>query len=392
MAKFYKYFNSPENLFLHNDVNFDQGLIKIKKNLFNDLKKNNFQEYKELSRFIKLPELNFTKFNLDYEKNKKINFFENIYLQDLNEVYQDQKIKNIIKNYNILENYNSQIDLIVNAFYNRSQVLYIDTKNQNKIINLNFSNNNQNIFEKLIIIIKKDSNIKIYNNLYSNSSLLFRSINFILEENSTLSLINYNKTKSNNILFESRTFDLNKNSNIEIIDLHKSLENSFNLFDIIFNLNEKNSNLNYLNLSSIVDNSQTTFITNQNHLSSDSQSLLTQKSTINNNSKLFFSGAILIEKDCSNVCSEQQQSSLLLSPDSKSCAIPSLEIKNNDVTCKHGSATGNFDPDSLFYLSLKGLDQEKSKKILIDGFYLNNNLLGKFKDIEHNFIIDFLDN
>ena len=59
---------------------------------------------------------------------------------------------------------------------------------------------------------------------------------------------------------------------------------------------------------------------------------------------------------------------MLLSKDAKADAIPSLEIENNDVKATHSASVAQINDDQMFYLMSRGLDENNSKKLMIDGF------------------------
>lgn len=45
-------------------------------------------------------------------------------------------------------------------------------------------------------------------------------------------------------------------------------------------------------------------------------------------------------------------------------AMPQLEIYADDVTCSHGSATGQIDENALFYMRQRGLSEEGARMFL----------------------------
>ena len=47
---------------------------------------------------------------------------------------------------------------------------------------------------------------------------------------------------------------------------------------------------------------------------------------------------------------------------------PQLVIDADDVKCSHGSSTGEIDPDALFYLRSRGINEKTAKSMLIHGF------------------------
>ena len=50
------------------------------------------------------------------------------------------------------------------------------------------------------------------------------------------------------------------------------------------------------------------------------------------------------------------------------------------MKCSHGSTMGNLDKDALFYLRSRGIDLEKSKKILLNSFM--NEIIEKTHSID----------
>ncbi len=59
---------------------------------------------------------------------------------------------------------------------------------------------------------------------------------------------------------------------------------------------------------------------------------------------------------------------MLLSPDAHADAIPGLEILADDVACTHAAAVAQVDKDQLFYLESRGLSEEDSRGLVVEGF------------------------
>jgi len=60
---------------------------------------------------------------------------------------------------------------------------------------------------------------------------------------------------------------------------------------------------------------------------------------------------------------------LLLSDEAEADAIPNLEIHNHDVKCSHGSTVGQVDPEQLFYLMSRGLNEDEAKQKIVEGYF-----------------------
>jgi len=64
----------------------------------------------------------------------------------------------------------------------------------------------------------------------------------------------------------------------------------------------------------------------------------------------------------------QQNNNILLSDKAQINAKPELEIYADDVKCSHGSTTGQFDEEALFYLMTRGIKRDSAINLLMNGF------------------------
>jgi len=102
------------------------------------------------------------------------------------------------------------------------------------------------------------------------------------------------------------------------------------------------------------------------------------KSVIFPHSSLDFLGRIYIDNHSRNTTASLKDNSLLLGEGSRKYSKPVLEIHNNEVKAFHGSASGNIDPLSLYYLQSRGLNKSQSENILIEGFL--DDLINRIND------------
>ncbi len=104
------------------------------------------------------------------------------------------------------------------------------------------------------------------------------------------------------------------------------------------------------------------------HLAPDCTSLQRHKCIADGASSAVFSGNVVVHKGASGTNSNQSSRNLLLSGRAKIDAQPQLEILNDDVSCKHGATVGQIDPEELFYLKSRGLDEPDARRMLICAF------------------------
>jgi Fe-S cluster assembly protein SufD len=81
-----------------------------------------------------------------------------------------------------------------------------------------------------------------------------------------------------------------------------------------------------------------------------------------------FNGLIRVRKGAQKTDAHQTNRNLLLSPEALVDSTPQLEILADDVKCKHGSTTGQLDPEALFYLRSRGMGEQVARSLLTYAF------------------------
>ncbi len=92
------------------------------------------------------------------------------------------------------------------------------------------------------------------------------------------------------------------------------------------------------------------------------------KGILSGKAQAVFNGNINVRPDAQKTDARQINRNLLLSPDARIHTNPQLEILADDVKCSHGSTTGQFDPDALFYMQSRGISLSQAQSLLINGF------------------------
>ena len=272
--------------------------------------------------------------------------------------------------------------------------------NENSLINLNNAFTNK-VFK---VLVKKNYSLKkplvIYHS--TNKKIKSKNINlrldFELEENSSLRLVDFFSDDSDknftNILYN---FDLKKNSLLKNYKIDKFINNnlkySFNNIEQEANSvsetfilssgsnffkNEINCNLKgeyssaFVNgVFSLKENQQHEIRTTINHLVENTKSYQLIKSVLGKLSKAVYQGKIFVDSKAQKTDGYQLSKAILMDETSEFNAKPELEIYADDVKCSHGSASGSLNENSIFYLMSRGLNYQQSKELLINGFLLD---------------------
>lgn len=83
---------------------------------------------------------------------------------------------------------------------------------------------------------------------------------------------------------------------------------------------------------------------------------------------LTFNGIGHIIKGAKGADAQQESRVLMLSDQARSDANPILLIDENDVTAGHAASIGQVDPEDMYYLMSRGLDEETAERLVVRGF------------------------
>jgi Fe-S cluster assembly scaffold protein SufB len=79
-------------------------------------------------------------------------------------------------------------------------------------------------------------------------------------------------------------------------------------------------------------------------------------------------GLVRIERDARKTLSFLSEHAMLLSRGARSDTIPILEILNRDVKATHSSSVAPVDPEKVFYLESRGIEEQAAIRYIAEGF------------------------
>jgi Fe-S cluster assembly protein SufD len=104
------------------------------------------------------------------------------------------------------------------------------------------------------------------------------------------------------------------------------------------------------------------------HLGVDTFSRQTVHGLATNQGELTFDGRIHIRPGAQRSDARLTNKNLLLDRRARINAKPELEIYANDVKCSHGATVGQLDPNHVFYLRSRGVDEASARAMLTRAF------------------------
>ena len=377
--------------------NFSNQEIKLKKEALDNFLKNGFPSRK-------LENWKFSDINQIIQKNIGELAFYNDYNIE-NEINDDIFIKEIEHNKIVIVN--GKVERLSFEYEESDKInlTTLDNFNQNpnddnSLLSLNnsFSNKIHNILVKKNYSFKKPLIIyQITNEKVSNTNINFQ-LNFELEENSSIKIINlsddnseknfinnlFNFNLGKNAILKNYKIDKKSNTNIKydyssITQKENSISETF-IFssgsdyiknEVSCNLEGQYSSAFINGIHLLSKNKHHEIRTNTNHSYENTKSYQLIKSVIDDSSKSVYQGKIYVDSKAQKTDGYQLSKAVLLNEQAEFNAKPELEIYADDVKCSHGSASGSLDDNSIFYLMSRGLDQKTAKELLINGFLLD---------------------
>ena len=297
------------------------------------------------------------KIDFQFEDKEKVQISYDL---DLKKTYSD--INSLVNLNNAFSDKNLKIIVRENYSFNKPLVIYHYTNKKIKSTSLNLRVN---------FILEKNSSLKLIDVLDDLSERNFINTFYSFKLNEDAILKNYKiDTKNNgNIKYTFSNIEQQKNSLSETFIL--SAGSDFNKNEINCDLNGKYSAAFVNGIFSLDKNKHHEIRTSINHLAENTKSYQLIKSVLENQSRAVYQGKIFVHSEAQKTDGYQLSKAILLNKESEFNAKPELEIYADDVKCSHGSASGSLNEDSIFYLMSRGLSYQQSRELLINGFLLD---------------------
>ena len=377
---------------------FDQlmknGLTSKK---WDDLRFTNFSVFNKnifrVSEIKDTPIKNFDYTDIGINNSHKLFFHNGHYQDDISSLPDEIELLSNFEycsknNWEIQQPSNSPFDLLNTAFMDSGMSLIVkkDIKINLPILLIFISSGNDSLMisPRLHIDLNESSSLSLFEYHVGYKDCHFSNIStfFSLKKNSQLNHIRLQMDSEKAINMGNIHAQQEKGSKYNFS--HFAMGSSLGSVSINTNLNGKRAecHLNGLTLTNSDQHIGTHILINHN--SSDCISTQNFKTILKDHSSGVFNGKVIVQKDAQKTDSNQSNKNLLLSDNAKINSNPQLIIHADNVSCSHGSSTGEIDPEALFYMRSRGLDKKTARSLLINGFAseifekINNEYFQKF--------------
>ncbi len=89
-------------------------------------------------------------------------------------------------------------------------------------------------------------------------------------------------------------------------------------------------------------------------------------------------GDVLIRSVAEDIETYESNKNLVLTEGCRADSVPNLEIETGEIRgAGHSSSTGRFDEEQLFYLRSRGIPEDKARRLIVEGFFLD--IIGRIR-------------
>jgi Fe-S cluster assembly protein SufD len=97
---------------------------------------------------------------------------------------------------------------------------------------------------------------------------------------------------------------------------------------------------------------------------------LVTRGVLDDEARSVYEGVQDVGREAWSTNSYQRENTLMLSDDSEADASPKLIINNHDTEASHSATVGQVDAEDLFYMTSRGVGEERATNMLVKGFFV----------------------
>ncbi len=237
-------------------------------------------------------------------------------------------------------------------------------------LNINYPQEETSFSPLVIWKIEKNSNSSIYEKLNSYATEEFNLINplsYLEIENGAKSIfVTIEDFKDSTFHFRNLFTNQQKDSELKLF--HFNLGGYKGKTLVVNDLNGENANLKAIGATTLSKREFQDIEFTISHFASRTDSSLKFKTVVKDKSHHIFTGNLYIPKASFHVTASQVNNNLTMSRTARAESMPKLEVFADDVKCSHGATVGEVNEEQLFYLMSRGLTENESRFLIIEGF------------------------
>ncbi len=276
-------------------------------------------------------------------------------------------------NYNTLANNENEIFTAINTAYAVNGLSITVQKNVTverpiHIININ-TQDNVIANARVLIVLEQSSKLEVVQSYFSKNTkdTFTNSVNeIIVKENANFSLTKLENEGEGSALIAMDQVRQFSDSTLQINTITKRQDFVRNDVNVLVDGQNCSTYLN--GVFRPINKEHVDNHTRVDHLKPNCMSSEIYKGVLNGKSTGVFNGKVIVHVDAQKIEAYQKNNNVLISDQATMNAKPELEIFADDVKCSHGTTTGQFDKEAVFYLQARGISKATAKEMLVEAF------------------------
>ena len=215
--------------------------------------------------------------------------------------------------------------------------------------------------DELIVIVEENVELEFIE-INEKENL---NINFEINNNSS---VHYNVFSKESAYSATRKFSLGENA--YLLGGYADFSHGKKNLDVEVNLNKIHAQVDWHLASLSQKDDKKIYNINFYHNEKETKARMDNYGVCKDTSTLEFLGDAIIKKGAKKSSTKQNAKIVVFDALCKAKASPKLCIYENDVEASHGASEGQINPDHVFYLMSRGIDEDNAKRLITLG-YLN---------------------
>ena len=225
-------------------------------------------------------------------------------------------------------------------------------------------------FEHTLIIVDENSKLEFIEGCsapgYNDLNLHAGCVELFVKKNASLKFSTIENWSKNMLNLNTKKCFVEENGKIEWI--MGSFGSKVSMLYPLSVLNGKNSSCEFTALSFAGKGQNLDTGLKVIHNAPNTSTVVNSKSISKDGGICTFRSNVHVKKSAVNSKLALSCESLMLDNDSRSDTIPANTIENDSTTFSHEASVGNINDDIIFYLMTRGLTEEESKALIVQGF------------------------
>lgn len=328
-------------------------------------------------RKINLKDLDLSSFSpadSDSLLDAKLESGSNIELLDMTSAMKHPEIRDAIyRHYSeIIGSMRCDIFRCMNMAFFRNSVVVHAKKSANGRVKITHRPGNGNTVAHLVfLILDEASEVTVIEEFPGNSDrddqvIWVPSTEAVIAESAILKYVEIRNFGSSDIHFRHLTADQGRNSVFHAFPLHRGGQLGKDFY--ISKINDVGGEFIVRGIGYGEGRQFCDFEMHAEHFASDTISNILYKTVLKDRAHSIFDGNLVIPKGLKNVSALQINNNILLDKKARAESMPRLVTMSEHVQCEHGATVGELDPESIFFLTARGIPEDEARSILIQGF------------------------